>query len=640
MVDDRRTTQQIPCITDTDEINEALTTTATSQGHAMTTTSQSNTSPQFDDPSPAPIPDDAQPGPDSATADTRHESPNRNGQYPDGNQQQTAVTQSNNTRDQSSRRRNGALSRRPLLLLAATAFIAVIFDRIVVATFLSLYTPDFHDTFPHMTVALAVFWFACLAVVTALHWRTAKRNPYAWFTAVAIALLAIWLIVAEHSIRAANGPTVDGNVIANPLLGFDITPTDGFPFLANNEYQLLTLMVAVPALLMLHAQLVGGLFSPTHPFGLALRWLTGWIIQPFNRIDAFGTALAKAINTAATHGKRPMLRKIGIAALIGVPMIGALLALLASADMVFAYGLSNVFRDFDVNAILFHGTIMLVPIPFLYSLLANLVPQDMRDTHTPVREDSAESASGTAIQTDASSPAGTTKSSGTTSPTNTDGSADPSNSNGLRALYSFSIRLSLDPTITMIVLGSALIVYAVFCAVQFTFLFAGAGLPDGLTYAEYARSGFFQLLFVAAVNLAAFGLVLTYARNGSEPHNTDEPLNASTAHVTQRRALIVMLIGLIAATAVLLASAATRLGLYIGAYGLTWLRFTAMTFIALLAVVLVLCLVKIRFTHIPLITVCCILFVLWYIALGYADPAALIQHYNLTHGFTAALPLQ
>ncbi|TPF96573.1 hypothetical protein EP30_06750 [Bifidobacterium sp. UTCIF-39] len=497
------------------------------------------------------------------------------------------------------------LPRHPLLLLAVTALIAVLFDRIVVATFLSLYTPDFHDTFPHMTVALAIFWFVCLVVVTALHWHTAKRNPYAWFTTAAITLLVIWMIVAEHSIRAANGPTEDGSVIANPMLGFDIASTDDFPFLGNNEYQLLTLTIAVPSLLMLHAQLVGGLFSPSHPFGLALRWLTGWIIQPFNRLDTFGMALAKAINTAAAHGKRPVLRKIGIAILICVPMIGVLLALLASADMVFAYGLSSVFHDFDVNAILFHSTIILVPIPFLYSLLVNLVPQDSRDTS--VRTNSTKST----------------------------GSSDTADSsNDLRALYSFNVRLALDPTITMIVLGAALIVYAVFCSVQFTFLFAGAGLPDGLTYAEYARSGFFQLLFVAAVNLAAFGLVLTYVRNGGETHA------AQSGHGTQRRALIVMLIGLIAATAVLLASAATRLGLYIGAYGLTWLRFTAMSFIALLAVVLVLCLAKMRFSRIPLITVCCILFVLWYIALGYADPAALIQRYNLAHGFITALPLQ
>lgn len=512
--------------------------------------------------------------------------------------------------DQPSQPDTATLPRHPLLLLAASALIAVLFDRIVVATFLSLYTPDFHDTFPHMTVALAIFWFACLAVVTALHWHTAKRNPCAWFTTAAITLLVIWMIVAEHSIRAANSTMADGSVIANPLLGFDTASTEGFPFLGNNEYQLLTLTIAVPSLLMLHAQLVGGLFSPSHPFGLALRWLTGWIIQPFNRLDAFGMALAKAINTAAAHGKRPVLRKIGIAILICVPVVGILLALLASADMVFAYGLSSVFHDFDVNAILFHGTIILVPIPFLYSLLANLVPQDNRDTS--VRTNSTKST----------------------------GSSDTADSsNYLRALYSFSVRLALDPTITMIVLGAALIVYAVFCSVQFTFLFAGAGLPDGLTYAEYARSGFFQLLFVATVNLAAFGLVLTYVRNGDETHNTDEPLNASTAHVTQRRALIVMLIGLIAATAVLLASATTRLGLYIGAYGLTWLRFTAMAFIALLAVVLVLCLAKMRFARIPLITVCCVLFVLWYIALGYVDPAALIHHYNLTHGFIAALSL-
>lgn len=68
-------------------------------------------------------------------------------------------------------------------------------------------------------------------------------------------------------------------------------------------------------------------------------------------------------------------------------------------------------------------------------------------------------------------------------------------------------------------------VYALFCAVQVRFLFAGLltdgsiALPDGLTYSEYARSGFFQLLAVTAINVTLFGLAITRATHTHAQHH-------------------------------------------------------------------------------------------------------------------------
>ena len=43
-----------------------------------------------------------------------------------------------------------------------------------------------------------------------------------------------------------------------------------------------------------------------------------------------------------------------------------------------------------------------------------------------------------------------------------------------------------------------------FCGIQIAVLFAGdvSALPEGMTYAEYAREGFFQLLLVSGINVA------------------------------------------------------------------------------------------------------------------------------------------
>lgn len=104
------------------------------------------------------------------------------------------------------------------------------------------------------------------------------------------------------------------------------------------------------------------------------------------------------------------------------------------------------------------------------------------------------------------------------------------------------------------------IVYVVFCAIQFAFLFGGAetaAMSGG--YAQYARSGFFQLVLVAAINLCA---VLSCA-SFFIPHSSSD----DGKKVLQALSGI-----LLAATAVILASAAWRMGLYISAYGLTFLR--------------------------------------------------------------------
>ena len=60
--------------------------------------------------------------------------------------------------------------------------------------------------------------------------------------------------------------------------------------------------------------------------------------------------------------------------------------------------------------------------------------------------------------------------------------------------------LSMDGVITLTVLLLLDLVYILFVAVQFKYFFSGT-LEDGFTYAEYARRGFFELLFVTMINL-------------------------------------------------------------------------------------------------------------------------------------------
>lgn len=102
--------------------------------------------------------------------------------------------------------------------------------------------------------------------------------------------------------------------------------------------------------------------------------------------------------------------------------------------------------------------------------------------------------------------------------------------------------------------GALAVVYAVFCGIQIAVLFAGdvSALPEGMTYAEYAREGFFQLLLVSGINVV---LIITAQRR-----------------FVSSKALRALLVFLTACTYLMEASSAMRMMLYVNAYGLTYLR--------------------------------------------------------------------
>lgn len=115
----------------------------------------------------------------------------------------------------------------------------------------------------------------------------------------------------------------------------------------------------------------------------------------------------------------------------------------------------------------------------------------------------------------------------------------------------------LDTVIVSIILGFVNLLFAVFVFFQIKYLFGGAEflLENGMTYAEYARKGFFQLCWV--IVLAAILLLVIYR-----------------SFVYHKRAWLVtvfqiVLIGLVGVVA---ASALKRMNLYQDVFGFTVLR--------------------------------------------------------------------
>ena len=125
-------------------------------------------------------------------------------------------------------------------------------------------------------------------------------------------------------------------------------------------------------------------------------------------------------------------------------------------------------------------------------------------------------------------------------------------------------------------LGALSLTFLVFVGLQARYMFGGEAMileTAGLTYAEYARGGFFELVTVASLLLPVL-LGTEWLLDRSNPKN-----------VTRFRALsatLLVLIGLI------MLSAVQRMRLYMDAYGLTGDRFYAMAFMIWIGVVLAL----------------------------------------------------
>lgn len=125
-----------------------------------------------------------------------------------------------------------------------------------------------------------------------------------------------------------------------------------------------------------------------------------------------------------------------------------------------------------------------------------------------------------------------------------------------------------EPIIAIIVTGAASLVYVFFSAIQIIYLFLGKGtLPADYTYAEYAREGFFQLLFISIFNMVMILVCIEFFKNSKI-----------------LKAILTIVSG---CTFVMIASSAYRMSMYIGEYGLTFTRILVLWMLAVIALIMI-----------------------------------------------------
>ncbi|MFC4303644.1 DUF4153 domain-containing protein [Cohnella boryungensis] len=173
-------------------------------------------------------------------------------------------------------------------------------------------------------------------------------------------------------------------------------------------------------------------------------------------------------------------------------------------------------------------------------------------------------------------------------------------------------KLRIDPIILATLLISINAVYVLFVAVQFSYLFGASDgiLPDGQTYAEYARSGFAELVVVSAINFALLMVSLVY---GGKPGGR----------------IAALLYVLIFCSGVMLYSAYMRLALYEEVYGYTYIRFLVQAFMIYLAFLLLLAALRIRTDLVPLSKCYIVLSLAAYVLVNYVGMDRIIAEKSI-----------
>ena len=169
-----------------------------------------------------------------------------------------------------------------------------------------------------------------------------------------------------------------------------------------------------------------------------------------------------------------------------------------------------------------------------------------------------------------------------------------------------------EPILMITCMGLVGLIYLLFSGIQILYLFMGKGtLPDSITYSEYAREGFFQLVFVVLLNLIMVLLCLKYFKKSNI-------LN-----------IILTIISI--CTYVMITSAAFRMLLYINEYHLTTLRVMVLWFLALVSILMIGVIAVIYHNKFPLFHYCTVVVAVFYLGYGWMRPDYIIAQYNVKH---------
>lgn len=304
------------------------------------------------------------------------------------------------------------------------------------------------------------------------------------------------------------------------------------------------------------------------------------LIMPVQYIIKPIQILNKDVTFFSKSKYRTVIAKVLIGLLISIPLLLILVALLASADMVFNQMLSfipQVFGDW-VNSQLFIDVIIQVVLVCITGIYAWCYFYNIS------KEKNEEMKA--------------------------DGKYDTVKGDNPK----------IDQVIIITVLVMINILYILFSIIQFSYLFGGGTgiLPFNFTYAEYARRGFFELILVTIMNIGVILGSIYFAKKDSSISNN----------------IIKGLLMLISfATFIMLYSSFFRMRLYEQNYGYTYLRIFVYFFLITETIMLAGTVWFIIKQNFNIIKMYIITFIICYTALNYINIDKMIAKNNIDRYF-------
>ena len=300
--------------------------------------------------------------------------------------------------------------------------------------------------------------------------------------------------------------------------------------------------VAINLTLMLHAIIV------MRGRKMAVEYICGWFVYPFMSIGKFFTCIGSTFKTKNNEKSKKVITGL----LIALPIAVIVAWLLISSDKAMSINIGRIFEDFSMGEFILRLCTAFVVMMLFWSFIYSLA-------------------------------------------------------NGLNSFQNTqnSSRARFDETIVSVIIITLLCVYCLFGLVQFTYLTGIQGLPEELTYSEYAVNGFMELVCVCAINIILYAVINTYTE--------------------KTKKIKVLLMAILIVTLLLSASSGIRLYMYIDAYGLTQARIYAAWFIIYLVVAVALCAVRLfSKKDFSVLRVCAITFCVWFAVLVSVNMNAVI----------------
>lgn len=181
----------------------------------------------------------------------------------------------------------------------------------------------------------------------------------------------------------------------------------------------------------------------------------------------------------------------------------------------------------------------------------------------------------------------------------------------------FFHKLKIAPVITVcIAVLPVIVVYIIFFISQWQYYVSGFSgvLPQNFSFSQYAREGFFELCTVSFINLFIITAVSVFAKQKNE-----------------KRAVIIRIVNIILslATLILIATAVSKMAMYINYYGLTPRRVYATWGMAVLALIFLIIILKQFFPRFKAIASIILVVVVLFGALALSGVDGFIAEYNV-----------